>query len=221
MKAPIEMRQNILTELSGLDIDGVWKLRGNVNVLKNYVIKQPDGGNNATLKNIEDLLQVSNDFYKFLINIKGNVTSADFNRLARIFNTSGDAALAIEEIISKEDVKIPELVLSGLSMVLTYVGDTAYISSALENCENTVAANSIIVYDRLWSLIHDYRETPSSSELGKINAAMNTFFNLLPNKDVSLTERILVITRMYQLMCMIYTAGIISNIKWESDKAKG
>jgi hypothetical protein len=220
MKAPIEMQHNILTELSDLGIDGIWKLRGNINVLKNHVLKHPGPGDSKALENIENLLQVSNDFYKYLTNIKGNITAADFNKLARIFNTSGDAALAIEEIISKEDIKIPELVLSGLSMVLTYVGDTAYISSALENCENTVAANSIIVYDRLWSLIHDYRESPSSSELVKINAAMNTFFNLLPNKDVSLTERILVITRIYQLMCMIYTAGIISNIIWVSDQTE-
>jgi hypothetical protein len=220
MRAPIDIRQNILTELSDLGIDGIWKLRGNVNVLKNHVIKHPGPGNSRAIENIENLLQVSNDFYKFLTNIKGNVTAADFNRLARIFNTSGDAALAIEEIISKEDIKIPELVLSGLSMVLTYVGDTGYISSALENCETTVAANTIIVYDRLWSLIHDYRESPTTTELRKINEAMNTFFNLLPNKDVSLTERILVITRMYQLMCMIYTAAIISNIQWVSEKSE-
>jgi hypothetical protein len=156
MKVPREFKDNIMSELNELDIDGTWKLRGNINVLKNYLLNNGVRTNSELFKNIESLLEVSNDLYIFLTNIKGNITAADFNKMARLFHTGGDVSAAIEEIISKEDTRMTDVVMSGLSMVLTYVGNTSYISSALENCETTVAANSITIYDRLWSLIHKY-----------------------------------------------------------------
>ena len=214
MKVPISFKSNMLNDLDNMGIEGIWKLRGNVHVLKNYIIQNPAKDDKVVLDNIEVLLEVSNDLYNFYTTIKGSITSADFTKIARLFNTGGDSVLAIEEIMTAEDINIPEIVMSGLSMILTYVGNTAYVTSALESCETLVSANSIKVYDKLWSLIHSYRSTPNPQELRKINETMNAFFSLFPNREIQLTERILLIIRLYQLLCMVYLAGILKNISW-------
>lgn len=214
MKVPITYKSDILDDLDNLGIDGVWKLRGNVNMLKNHILQNHDKSDKIILDNIESLLDVSNELYNFYTNIKGSVTSADFTKMARLFNTGGDSVLAIEEIMTAEDVNIPEIVMSGLSMILTYVGNTAFVTSALESCETLVSANSIVVYDKLWALVHSYRSDPTPQELRKINDTMNSFFSLFPNRDIPLTERVMLITRLYQLLCMVYIAGIFKNITW-------
>ena len=189
-------------------------MRGNVNMLKNHILQNPAKGDKIILDNIESLLDVSNNLYNFYTNIKGSVTSADFNKMARLFNTGGDSVQAIEEIMTAEDISIPEIIMSGLSIILTYVGNTAFVTSALESCETLVSATSIIVYDKLWALVHNYRSDPTPQELRKINDTMNAFFSLFPNRDIPLTERVMLITRLYQLLCMVYIAGILKNITW-------
>ena len=124
----------------------------------------------------------------------------------------------VEELLTAEDVNITDLLMNGLAMFLNYTGNTAYISSALENCEANVAANNIIVYDKLWVLVHKYKKNASPQELERINQAMTIFFTKLTDRDVPLTERITILTRLYQLLCVIYTVGIINNISWASEK---
>ncbi|MCK5560606.1 MAG: hypothetical protein KAJ51_08440 [Thermoplasmata archaeon] len=214
MKVPITYKSDILDDLDNLGVDGVWKLRGNVNMLKNHILQNPAKGDKIILDNIESLLDVSNNLYNFYTNIKESVTSADFNKMARLFNTGGDSVQAIEEIMTAEDISIPEIIMSGLSIILTYVGNTAFVTSALESCETLVSATSIVVYDKLWALVHNYRSDPTPQELRKINDTMNAFFSLFPNRDIPLTERVMLITRLYQLLCMVYIAGILKNITW-------
>ncbi|WP_455391986.1 hypothetical protein [[Eubacterium] cellulosolvens] len=214
MEVPETIKSNLLSELDNLGQEGVWKLRGNVNVLKNYMLQNQTNTDNTVLDNINALLEVSNDLYNFYTNMKGSVTAADFNKMARLFNTGGDTVLAIEEIMTAEDINIPEILMSGLSMILTYVGNTGYISSALESCETLVMANSITVYDRLWALVHNYRKNPTPQELREINDTMNSFFNIFPNRDIALTDRVMLIIRLYQLLCMVYLAGILKSITW-------
>jgi hypothetical protein len=216
MNVPETYKSNLLAELNDLGIDEIWKLRGNVQVLKNYVLRNRSAEKNVeeVIKNIEALLDLSNDLYKFLSAVKYNVSSADFNKLARLLNTGGGAVNAIEEILSTEDVKFNDLLLTGLSMVLTYAGNTAYISSALESTETTVNANSVIVYDKLWNLVHTYNTSATQDEIEKINKSMTIFFQRLSSKEIPLIERITIITRLYQLLLMIYIAGIIRNVNW-------
>ena len=214
MNVPETYRSNLLVELNNLGIDEIWKLRGNVQVLKNYVLRNA-GKDDAEVKtNIDTLLDISNDLYKFLTAIRYNVSSADFNKLARLLNTGGGAVNAIEEIFSNEDIGFSDLLMTGLSMVLTYAGNTAYISSALESCETTVNANSVIVYDRLWNLVHNYNLNASEADIEKINKSMTVFFQHLSSSEISLIERITIITRLYQLLLMIYIAGIIKSLNW-------
>jgi len=214
MNIPEIYKSNLLADLDNLGEQDVWKLRGNVQVLKNYIIQNSTHKDEAILKTIDELLRVSNDLYKFLSTIKGCVSSADYNKLARLLNTSGDAVLAIEEITTAEDFNIFDLIMSGLSLKLTYVGNTAYITSALESCETQVMANSITVYDRLWNIVHTYNTNASPQDILKINQSLDIFFKKLSNRDIILTERITIITRLYQFFCMIYLAGILRNINW-------
>jgi hypothetical protein len=217
MKVPSEYKSVMLSELNNLDLDNVWKLRGNLNVLKKYVLQNPGKDNELVTKDIEELLEISGSFYQFLSNIKGSVTATDFNKLARLLNTSGDVVEAIEEILTAEDVKFWEILASGLALVLDYAGSTAYISSALENAETVVKADSLIVYDRLWGLIHKYNQSATPVQLKEINLTMNTFFKHLSDKNINLTERITLVTRLYQLLCMIYMARIIKEITWVAE----
>ena len=214
MSVPETYRSNILTELDSMGLESIWKLRGNLHVLKNYMIQNPSRNDELILKNIEELLDVSNDLYKFLTTIKGSVSAADFNKLARLLDTGGKAFVAVEEIITAEDFNITDIIMSGVSLVMTYMGNTAYISSALENCETQVAANTITVYDRLWALIHEHNKDPAPQDIKRMNETMNAFFQQLSNRTIKLPDRILIITRLYQLLCMIYLAGIIKNINW-------
>jgi hypothetical protein len=214
MNIPESYKSNLLTDLDNLGQEDIWKLRGNIQVLKNYIQNSAEKKDEKVMNNIDELLVVSNDLYKFLTLIKGFVSSADYNKLARLLNTGGEAVSAVEEIVSAEDFNISEILMSGLSMILSYAGNTAYITSALESCETQVMANSITVCDRMWSLVHKYNTNASPQEIARINQALNIFVKKLANRDVPLTERITIITRLYQFFCMVYLAGIIRNIKW-------
>jgi hypothetical protein len=214
MIIPENLRDNLLGDLDDLGQEDIWRLRGNIQVLKNFIIQNVEKKDDEVLKNIDNLLGVSNDLYKFLTTIKGCVSSADFNKLARLLNTGGEAVRAIEEIVTAEDFNIADIVMSGMSMILSYAGNTAYITSALESCETQVNANSMILFDRMWNFIHEYNTKASPLEIAKINEAMNIFFKRLSNRDVLLTERITIIARLYQFFCMIYLAGLIRRIDW-------
>jgi hypothetical protein len=106
--------------------------------------------------------------------------------------------------------------MNGLSILINYVGNTAFISSALENCETQVNVNTIILYDKLWAFIHEYRKDASPEDIEKTNQTMNTFFNHLNNRDIPLPQRITIITRLYQLLCMINIAAILKGINWDT-----
>lgn len=214
MNVPESYKNDILSVLGNFDLDDIWKLKGNVQVLKNYVLQDASTKDDEVLKNIDSLLGAANELYKFLSSVKGSISSTDYNKLARILHTSGQTVSAIEEIITEEDIKLPELLMTGISMVITYAGNTAYITSALESCEAHVSASCISVYDRYWNLIHDYYKEVSPKDIDSINKSMTAFFKKLSNKDIILSERITIVTRLYQFLCMVYLAGIIRNIEW-------
>jgi hypothetical protein len=214
MNIPESYKINILSGLDRLDLDDIWKLKGNVQVLKNYILQNATTKDDKVIRNIDSLLGATNELYTFLSSVKGSVSAADFNKLARVLHTGGETISAIEEIITEEDIKLPELLMTGISMVITYAGDTAYITSALESCESHVGASCISVYDRYWNLIHDYYKEVSPKDIDSINKSMTAFFKKLSNKDIVLSERITIVTRMYQFLCMVYLAGIIRNIEW-------
>ena len=184
MNVPESYKSKLLFELNTLGLDDVWNLRSNIQMLKNYILQNCDTKDELVLKHIEDLLDVSNDLFKYLTSIKGCVSSADYNKLARLLDTGGEAIKAIEEIISSEDLEIGEILMSGLSLVLNYVGDTAYITSALEGCETQVSANSMIVYDRLWQLVHTYNSDASPIEIANVTKSLETFSKKLSNRNI-------------------------------------
>ena len=214
MKVPLKYKTNLELNLNNLGPDDLWEMRGNLHILKNYISQQSKNKNDAIMKNIEILLDISSDLYTFYQNIMGSVTAADFNKMARFFNAAGDAISEAEGILSKEDIKIHELVMESLSVLLNYTGNTAFISSALENCETHVRTNSIIVYDRLWVLVNQFKPETSMNELSVINLKMNTFFSQFSQRSISLPDRITILIRLYQLMCIIYLAHIIREIRW-------
>ena len=214
MKVPESYKMDIISNIENLGLDNVWNLRENVQVLKNFVLKNSKLDNGIVLDNIDEFLDASGEFYKYLSGLQNYVSAADFNKLARLLNTGGDALSAIEEIMSGEDINLTEIVMSGLTMMLGYVGSTAYISSALESSETQIMAYSITIHDRLWNLVHKYNSKASIEELEKIKQNISLFFKQLLNKNVKISERIVIITRLYQLLCMIYLAGILKNVQW-------
>jgi hypothetical protein len=214
MRIPVKYKSNLEMSLNSLGPDDLWYLRGNLHILKKYLSQQSQNTSGQVLNNIDRLLNVSSELLTFFENIKGSITAADFNKMARFFNAAGDTISEFEEIISKEDFKIHELVMESLSVLFNYTGNTAYISSALENCETHVRTNSIIIYDRLWELVTQFKEDASEDEMSTINSNMNTFFSQFGQRNTSLPDRITILTRLYQFICIIYLTRIIADIKW-------
>jgi hypothetical protein len=104
--------------------------------------------------------------------------------------------------------------MEGLAVLLNFTGNTAYITSALEGCETHVMTNSMIVHDRLWVLVHNYKKDASPQELEKINHTMTTFFYQFSNRNIPLPDRITIIARLYQFLCTIYLVKLIRELKW-------
>ncbi|MCK5559230.1 MAG: hypothetical protein KAJ51_01505 [Thermoplasmata archaeon] len=214
MKVPENFRSNLLVNLDNLGLENIWELRGDLQVLKNYIIQNTKTKDGIELADINALLDVSGNLYNFLLNIKGSITSADYNKLARFFNAGGDTLSELEELLTKEDIRIPELIMEGLAVLLNFTGNTAYITSALEGCETHIMTNSMIVHDKLWVLVHNYKKDTSPQELENINHTMNTFFYQFSNRNIPLPDRITIIARLYQFLCTIYLVKIIRELKW-------
>jgi hypothetical protein len=214
MKVPENFRSNLLLNLDNLGLENIWELRGDLQVLKSYILQHTKTQNGVELTDINALLDVSGNLYNFLLNIKGSVTSADYNKLARLFNAGGDSVSELEELISKEDIRIHELIMEGLAVLLNFTGNTAYITSALEGCETHVMTNSMMVHDKLWGLVHNYKKDASSQDLANINHTMNSFFIQFSNRNIPLPERITILARLYQFLCTMYLVKLIREIKW-------
>lgn len=214
MKVPENFKANLIVNLDNLGLENIWELRGDLQVLKNYIIQNTKTKDGIELADINALLEVSGNLYNFLLNIKGSITSADYNKLARFFNASGDTLSELEELLTKEDIRIHELIMEGLAVLLNFTGNTAYITSALEGCETHIMTNSMIVHDKLWVLVHNYKKDTSTQELENINHTMNTFFYQFSNRNIPLPDRITIIARLYQFLCTIYLVKIIRELKW-------
>ena len=216
MKIPVELRSEIVGSLEELTMGNIWKLRSDVLILRSYVSRTRGSENELILKSINEFLDVSSDLYSFFSDIQGCVSYADFNKLARLVNVGGDAIFVTEEIIKGEHLNLPDLVMDGLHMVLSYMGSTAYIMGEIETLESEVTKNILIVHDRLWSLVDEYRKDVSLDSLKTISDQMDSFFKSLDKEAVPLADRISVVTRIYQFICIIHLFAVINNVEWES-----
>jgi hypothetical protein len=216
MKIPADFKADIVGSLEELTMDNIWKLRADVHVLKNYVSRYPGSENQELAKSIDDFLDVSLELYSFFADIQGAVSSADFNKLARLINVGGDAIFVTEEILSGEHLNLPDLINDGLHMVLSYMGSTAYIIGEVETVESEVTKHIMIAQDRLWYLVDEFKKDSSLDELKSMSTEMSNFFKSLGKESVPLADRITVITRIYQFLCIIHLLAFLNQIEWET-----
>jgi hypothetical protein len=215
MNVPANYNVNLLQNLGSMGVDNIWALKGDLHVLKYYLMRQASDPDQTLLDNVDILMEISNELYQFFINLKSTVSQADFNKLARTLDAGGNVIQALEEIITTRKVDLKLLLRNGFSVLLQYGADTAYISSAMEGCEALVSTNAVIVYDRYWALVQKYRYDATREDIENIKTEMDKFFGMLSNRNISLPDRITLTTRLYQFLCIIYVTTIMNNLNKE------
>ena len=212
MNIPEDHRPNLIETAGSLGIRNLWKLRGDLHVLRYHVMLSPTPDRAGLLRNIDMLMDISGELHDYLMQLQGSVRSTDFNKLARTMDAGGNAIQGFEELFRDRDTDLRTMLRNGFSVFLSYMADTAYINSAMEGCETLVSTYSMKVYDRFWALVQEFRTDTRPGEVEKIKKELEGFFSMLSDRTYSLPDRITLVAQLYQFLCLIYISAIMKKM---------
>ncbi len=211
MAVPEVYKGELVASISDIDIDGIWRMRSSLQALRS-IAEDIDGPNG---ERVELMLDTSADLLRLMNSLETTSKAADFNRLARLLNTGGEAINAAEEILTKEDASFAEILVNGLTVSLGMLGNTAYVSSALQGSEMAVRNQATQLYDTLWEFMRIHREGIGADEVEDVRKQLDTVFDLLKDNDTAVDARAQALVLLYRTLIIAGVTDLVQRVQWE------
>ena len=191
--------------------DSLWNLRGKLNVLRYYCRKNP-GIPTDIEEQVEFILNMSASFWKMLADNEENLQDIKDITKVRLFDAEASGIAELEEIISGEE-SLRDIMIWGVSLLLTWQADTLWVNTAKRARIALVRNYLPELQDLLWRFIEfQNSEELSLEKARKMGARLDKFLLLISSSGLPPDAQVAILIQIYTALFKLQVEKLIESL---------
>ncbi len=203
-------QEAVTAAFSRMDDAATFRLRSELSAIRAVV---GDGKDRDLAASLDRALEAVGHFHTFASEIKGFVISRDYSEKASLYEVGSIGVLAIENILTADEVSLLRLMMSGLSEGLAYLSSRQYVHGSSAVLESIYRNHSATMYEELWSMATEFRGPLDEAAAREVQAGIDSFFAGLGSPGVKVDQRVAALYQLYGILVLIRCADLLQRLR--------